>query len=38
LKLTPQGTKLVTTLAVAHRQEIRKHAREIIQALTKLEK
>lgn len=38
VKLTPKGIKLVATLAAAHRQEIRKHAREIIQALTKLKK
>jgi len=36
VKLTAKGFKVVTTLAAAHRQEIRKHACEIIDAVTKL--
>ena len=38
VKLTAAGTKLVKLLAAGHRREIRKRAREIIQALTKLQK
>src|ERR1051326_3392567 len=38
VKLTAAGTKLVKLIAAGHRREIRKHAREIIQALTKLQK
>ena len=38
VKLTAAGTKLVKLLAAGHRREIRKHASEILQALTKLQK
>jgi DNA-binding MarR family transcriptional regulator len=38
LKLTAAGTKLVSTLAAAHRREIRKHAAEMIKSLSNLKK
>jgi DNA-binding MarR family transcriptional regulator len=38
VKLTPAGTKLLTSLAAAHRQEMRKHAAEMIKALSQLKK
>jgi DNA-binding MarR family transcriptional regulator len=38
VKLTAAGMRLVESLATGHRREIRKHTREIIQALAKLKK
>jgi DNA-binding MarR family transcriptional regulator len=38
VKLTAAGIKLVTLLAAGHRHEIRTHAPEMIEALTKLKK
>jgi DNA-binding MarR family transcriptional regulator len=38
VKLTPAGTRLVASLAASHRREIRTHAPQIIQALTKLKR
>jgi DNA-binding MarR family transcriptional regulator len=38
VKLTPSGSKLLTTLAAAHRREIAKHAPEIIKSLKQLKK
>lgn len=38
LKLTAAGTRLVESLAAAHRREIRKHAGEMIKALSHLKK
>lgn len=38
IKLTTSGNTLVKLLAAGHRQEIRKHAREIVEALTKLKR
>jgi DNA-binding MarR family transcriptional regulator len=38
VKLTPAGAKLVTTLAAAHRREIRKHAPEMVKSLSRLKK
>ena len=38
VKLTAAGTKLVATLAAAHRLEIRKHAAEMIKSLSHLKK
>jgi DNA-binding MarR family transcriptional regulator len=38
VKLTPAGTKLLTSLAAAHRHEIRKHAAEMIKRLSQLKK
>ena len=38
VKLSPAGTKLLKILAAAHRQEIRKHAAEMIKSLKQLQK
>jgi DNA-binding MarR family transcriptional regulator len=38
VKLTPAGLKLLTSLAAAHRREIRKHAAELIKSLKQLKK
>ena len=38
VKLTPAGSKLLASLAAAHRHEIRKHAAEMIKSLRQLQK
>jgi DNA-binding MarR family transcriptional regulator len=38
VKLTPAGTRLMASLAAAHRREIRTHAGQMIDALRKLKK
>src|ERR671934_80143 len=38
VKLTPAGTKLMTSLAASHRREIRRHASQMIDALRQLKK